>query len=137
MDLNYNSFKEWATKRDFGDFRHLYIEVTRLIDSLYPNQEFKFFYPRNIWNTKNKEFILFVEDGYIVLNKVDNDYVIQHFVSELKSKTLKTSKYHNVNQQLILEFRNGETLSFHSTKDSSEDWEEEYSEIIRNLYKTI
>ncbi|WP_275175907.1 hypothetical protein [Bacillus tropicus] len=50
---------------------------------------------------------------------------------------ITTSKYKHGDHLLKLEYDNGREFFFSSRLDSNEDWVEEYTKSIINLYKSI
>ncbi|PFM07347.1 hypothetical protein CN900_29560 [Bacillus anthracis] len=56
---------------------------------------------------------------------------------KLVSKLITTSKYKHGDHLLKLEYDNGREFFFSSRLDSNEDWVEDYTKSIINLYKSI
>lgn len=137
MGLSYTEFKELVRQREFNNFSSLNMIVNNLKE-FYNEEEFKFFYPKNIYNDKETELIVFLSAGYIKI-KLDSDknFVFEHCYSKVISKTLKASRYISGNHELRVMFDNGQELVFNNLEDSNSNWEDSYSESIRELYKVI
>lgn len=136
MGLSFDEFKEFVRKREFNDFRN-YLDIIQLVEEFYNEDQIKLFYPKNVYNNKEKELVFFLEEGYFIVKIVDDKYVIQQQNCRLTSKSLRTYRHHNHEQYVRLEFDNGDLFEFNSLKDSNEKWEYDYSIAIRNIYKNI
>ncbi|PES17529.1 hypothetical protein CN501_08290 [Bacillus cereus] len=137
MAITYNQFKESTQKREFDDHKQ-YLRLQKELREFYDEgKDFLFFYPRNLFNKKETEFIIFLKDGFVIVNKVENGYRYEQFYCKLVSKALVRSKFNNLDHQLNLTFDNGKELIFNSLEDSNHDWIDDYSISIKELYKII
>jgi hypothetical protein len=136
MAYTFEEFKEKVQNRDFFE-RRKYLSVVEDIQKLYDESTIKFFYPKNLVNDKQEELYIFFEDGYVLIEADDqlkNKY--EHFYCKPVSKSLVTS-VHGVDEELKIEFNNGQTLVFNGLADSNSDWRAEYMAYIKELYKVI
>jgi Protein of unknown function (DUF3908) len=138
MALTYEEFKQYVEQRWFDDNRSFLSILNDLSEFYDVENDFKYFYPRNVFNGKPTELIIFLNDGYLVVTK-DNEqnYKYQEFNCKVSSKTLINTRYVNYNHELKIVFDNGNELIFNSLEDSSPNWSEEYARAIRELYKII
>ncbi|WP_257143752.1 hypothetical protein [Bacillus cereus] len=137
LAITYNQFKESTQKREFDDHKQ-YLRLQKELREFYDEgKDFLFFYPRNLFNKKETEFIIFLKDGFVIVNKVENGYRYEQFYCKLVSKALVRSKFNNLDHQLNLTFDNGKELIFNSLEDSNHDWIDDYSISIKELYKII
>lgn len=69
MPFSYSEFKDYVQKREFEDFRSLQLVIKNLEEFYEPEKDFKFFYPKNIFNSKELELLIFFVDGYLSIKK--------------------------------------------------------------------
>jgi len=136
MGLIYSEFKEKVNSKEINKY-NIYSNALTLIESFYSIDDIKFFYARNLFNSKGVELYFFTNQGYFQLNIEGDNYVFKQFNSCLVMKTLKTSIYHDGDLHILLEYDNGNSIEFKSIADSNEFWESKYAESIRQLYKVI
>jgi Protein of unknown function (DUF3908) len=137
MELTYKDFKKEV--KDWGYNDKSYSIMIRDVDEFYDENSIKFFYPKNVNNEKPTELIFFLENGLLTVKRDEekNEYIYEQLYCEIKSKTLKTTRFKNGNHTLEIEFNNGKKLIFNNLDDSNSYFESEYSQIIRELYKAI
>ncbi|WP_242292663.1 hypothetical protein [Bacillus cereus group sp. BfR-BA-01441] len=137
MGMTYEEFKNYAYGRDFDEYAE-YQRIIKDLAELYEEKfELVFFYPRNVWNKEKTELIFFLNDGYLTVEKVKEDYQYEHVKGKVLSKSLTKKLYEYNEHQLKVKFDNGEELFFSSTKDSNKHWVSKYSKSIIDLYKAI
>lgn len=135
--MTYEEFKNYAYGRDFDKFEE-YQRIIQDLNELYgETNDFVFFYPRNVWNEKETELILFLNDGYVTVKKGEKNYQYEQFRCKVLSKSLTKDPYEYNEQQLTVKFDNGKELLFNSTLDTNKAWLSKYSRSIIDLYKAI
>ncbi|ACO25915.1 DUF3908 family protein [Bacillus cereus] len=137
MFMTYAQFVESTKKREFEEY-HQFLRLQKELEELYDvEKDFVFFYPKNLFNNKELEFIIFLEDGFLIIENAKNGYRYEQFYCELVSKSLVRDDFNNSNQQLKLVFDNGKELMLNSLADSNQNWINEYASAIKELYKII
>lgn len=136
MPFSYSEFKDYVQKREFEDFRSLQLVIKNLEEFYEPEKDFKFFYPKNIFNSKELELLIFFVDGYLSIKKDSNrNWDFEHFRSKVICKKLLTTK--ELQQELRISFENGNEIILNNLLDSNFNWEVEYSTALKDLYKII
>ncbi|MGE7864547.1 DUF3908 family protein [Bacillus mobilis] len=137
MGMTYAEFKETVKKREVDRFEE-YGRIIEDLSVLYDEEkDFVFFYPRNLWNKVETDFTFFLQDGYVTIQKVGENYQYKHYKCKLLSKELTKARYEYKDHTLKLKFDNGIELFFSSETDSNEAWTIHYSRSIIDLYKVI
>ncbi|WP_440705919.1 hypothetical protein [Heyndrickxia oleronia] len=136
MGLSYLKFKEYVNGREFGNYRK-YIPILDSFNEFYEESELKYFYPRNIFNNKPEEFIFFLEEGYVLISFYNDQLEIEHNNCKIIKKTLKYPTNNYGINELALSFDNGKKIILKNLDDSNENWHEEYTSTIRQLYKKL
>ncbi|MEH7438175.1 DUF3908 family protein [Neobacillus drentensis] len=137
MALNYNEFKEYVRQRELNNYRS-YLEVINNINEFYDEKDFKFFYPRNVFNDQETELLIFFKDGYVSIRPdIDQKWVYEHHYGKVISKSLVASRYTADIHELTITFENGKKVVLDSRDDSNPDWLSDYSKVIRELFKLI
>lgn len=137
MFMTYTWFVESTRKREFEEYRQ-FLKLQQELEELYDvEKDFVVFYPKNLFNKEKLEFIIFLEDGFLIIENAKNGYRYEQFYCKLVSKSLVRSDHNNLDQQLKLVFDNGKELTLKSVADSNQDWIDEYASAIKEIYKTI
>lgn len=137
MGLKFDEFKEYVQKREFREFK-LYSKVINQLNTFYNEKDFKFFYPRNVFNDKEKELIFFLNDGYIEATvDVQSIITIKQYYCKVVNKTLVIPANEHEKHELRILFNNGKELIINSLEDSIYDWITEYNKSVKELYKLI
>ncbi|WP_066320912.1 DUF3908 family protein [Bacillus sp. FJAT-29814] len=135
MGLALDEFIKYVQNREFNNFR-LYSSVINHLKNYYKEDEFKFFYPRNIFNDKQTELLFFLKNGYLEVTMDENSKIqIKQFYCKVVNKMLILPQYEYSEHELKISFDNGNELLFKSVEDSNEDWKPDYNAVIKDLYR--
>lgn len=69
MRITYDEFKEKAEARELNNsdgYKRIIEDLSEFYDEA---KDFIFFYPRNLYNNEETEFIFFLKDGYLTVKK--------------------------------------------------------------------
>lgn len=135
MGLSFTEFKNYVQQREVSDYR-LCAKVLNKLNQLYDEKTFKFFYPKNIFNDKPTELIIFLQNGYLLVAINDNSITLEQNNCKVVKKVLKSPAL-NEFEDLTITFDNGNVLVFHNYEDSNSNWFEEYSIAITEAYKIL
>lgn len=137
MGLTFDEFKQFVEKREFKEFR-LYSKVINQLSNFYNDKDFKFFYPRNVYNNKETELIFFLNDSYLEV-KIDTQSIItlNQYYCKVVNKALVIPGYEHGEYELRILLDNGTDLKMKSIDDSNDDWSSEYNKALKELYKLI
>jgi Protein of unknown function (DUF3908) len=137
MCLSFNAFEAAVRNREVVD-RPKYLSLLEGLKELnYREEDIELFYSRNLHNDEETEFIIFLEDGFVIAKGIENACLYDHFNCKVKSKSISISKYSSEACLLSIKFDNGEMLSLNSLADSNSDWNHEYAVALKKLYKKI
>ena len=139
MGVDYQEFKQHVKNREFQYFKS-YATIIKTIDEFYDENDMKFFYPKNLFNDKQTEFIIFLENGLLIIKhepEEEQQFRYEHYYCKVTSKTLLNTRNDYGNQQLLISFDNGKEIKLHNLEDSNDNWEHDYKTFIRELYKLI
>lgn len=137
MGMTYAYFKETVKKRELQAYEE-YGKIIADLSKIYNEaKDFIFFYPKNLWNGGETELIFFLKDGYLTVEKENNNYKYEQINCKLLSKSLTKGNYEHDEYLLKLNFDNGKELIFSSKLDANEAWQKDYTKSIIDLYKTI
>ncbi|PFF41891.1 DUF3908 family protein [Bacillus cereus] len=137
MAITYANFKAYNKELQFvehSQFKKLIPELEELYNV---EEDFKFFYPKNLFNQNQWEFIIFLKDGFLTITESKNGFRYEQFYCKLVSKSLYRSEHNNSDLHLKLVFDNGAELILQSSADSNSDWIKDYAKAIQEFYKTI
>jgi hypothetical protein len=136
MTISYQEFKE--RYRIPGTIENrMYSNIIRNIDEFLSEIDVKFFYPKNIYNDGEAEFIVFLDNGYLKVSYVNNEYIFKQYNAKVIMKELRTDRFTNCKHELEITYDKGESLKLNALNDSSADWEEEYCKVIRQIFKSL
>jgi hypothetical protein len=132
------SFEEYKNKLsiELGDYRSHKILITQ-IESLYNVEDFKYFYPKNIFNEKEIELYIFLEDGFVHCTIEEDLDEIHHYYGKPVSKHFTSPANGSKKVLLNVLYDNGKELLFDSREDSDFTWHHNYVKQIRELYKIL
>ncbi len=136
MAVNLEEFKDRVQKREIDGFKS-YERLLTEIESLYNEEDFKFFYAKNLFNKKEVELYLFLDSGVINFKLNGDKREIKHIYGKPASKTLISQKLDGRDAVLTVTFNAEEKLILDAIEDSNEDYNEEYSKYIKELYKVL
>lgn len=136
MGLSYTEFKEYVRQREFDNYR-TYLPMVNVFNEFYEEDDIKYFYPINIFNEKPTELLFFLEQGYLVVRFNDNKIILEQYNCKLIKKTLTAPLHNNGEQELKLIYDDGNELTLKNLDDSNENWLDEYTCSIRELYKIL
>lgn len=137
MSIDFKQFKEHVRQRRIGAHQS-FGKLIREIESLYSEEDFKFFYVKNMVNSDGKvDAFMFLENGFINFKVIESKIEMKHIYGRPLSKTLTLRKTDGNGAVLVISFDNGEELIFDAAEDSNEDWEQLYSDYIKELYKIL
>jgi hypothetical protein len=138
MGINYQEFKEYVSKRQINNFKE-FAYVIKNVEEFYDEKEFKFFYPKNIYNDKQTELLFILENGYFLFTMKDGElnYNYNHYFGKIISKKLECTRHETGNHVLTISYDNGNNLILNNLEDSNSNWEADYSRSIRALFKSV
>ncbi|MEM5649598.1 hypothetical protein AAHB57_17550 [Bacillus cereus] len=137
MAITYAEFKEYNKNREFSEYSE-FVKLIKELEELYDVEEdFKFFYPKNVFNQNQWEIIIFLKDGFLTIKESKIGFRYEQFHCKLVSKFLYKSDHDSSDQHLKLVFDNEKELILQSLADSNTYWVKEYAKVIREIYKTI
>ncbi|POZ56225.1 hypothetical protein LYSIN_01008 [Lysinibacillus sphaericus] len=133
--MEYSNFKQ-SVYDGVLDNRGTLNRIIKYVDELL-KEDIIAFYAKNLLNQNQTELFYFSSKGiYRVL--VNGDSFICHFNnSEIVTKQIQIPQYSNEEHYLKVTFANGESIELNNVEDSNEDWQNEYSRFLKELYLVI
>jgi Protein of unknown function (DUF3908) len=137
MGLTYLEFKEYVQKREFGTSNPQFRSLLERLSDIIIEEEIEFFYPKNIFNTQNKEFIIFLNDKIMYINSFEEEVTVKVHELKINNFEIDLPKYDQDGIQLTLNLVNGSNFVFNSKLDSTENWNSDYVYTIKHLMKML
>ncbi|MGG0594130.1 hypothetical protein [Bacillus altitudinis] len=145
--MEQKAFKKHIAKFKEGFTESYYQELENKVVNEFVNEdEIKFIYTKNPYDTENAEHYFFLDSGLLVvkssvIEEINEHYFyVEHLYSKIVRKQIDFSKdiksnYASSNLSLIYE--NGEKVNFNSSDIGIKGREDEYSDLIKTLFKLI
>jgi hypothetical protein len=138
MAITYKRFFDMYINSFRADPKH-HEELLQSIEN-YLKDEMKIFYPKNFFNSKDSEVIVFSDTKIFVLHFADDVRIdIESYELNIKKIDFKTPDRYMLKARLIVEPQDGPKLEFDSIDDSDAQtsWPSEYREAIETIYKFL
>ncbi|QII25541.1 hypothetical protein G3M80_13315 [Bacillus altitudinis] len=128
-------------KEEFNEpyFREL---KEKVVNEFVNEDKIKFIYTKNPYDTANAEHYFFLDSGLLIVKNFDNErnhkhyFYVEHLYSKIVRKQMDFSN-DSSSASLSLFFENGEIVDFNSSDIGINDREDEYSNLIKMLFKLI
>lgn len=135
MAMDFEQYKKSILTEDIGDYKS-HRRLAKEIESLYKVEDMKLFYAKNLFNKKEVEIYIFLENGFVHCKLSEGCDEIKHYHCKPVSKHFVIP---NDSEHVTLNvlYDNGEQLVFNSNEDSGHNWYQEYIDHIRALYKIL
>jgi Protein of unknown function (DUF3908) len=104
------------------------------LDAFYCNEKgFLAFYPKNLYNDKDTEFFILLENGFVIIKSAKDEKggcLCERSYAKITSKNMfiPGNKGGSNSYELTINFDNNQSLVFNSLEDSNQDWNTEYYE---------
>ncbi|MFC8563513.1 DUF3908 family protein [Peribacillus frigoritolerans] len=139
MGLTFEEFKEDIVKRRFDEKSRFYNRLLDIIEPYVEESKIKCFYPKNLFNgNAEKEFIFFLEKYIVTVTfQKEERYFLKSIPIPKGEISLEIPEYAYQGVQLTLENKGEEVISLNSSEDSNSNWNDEYIENIKKVYKFL
>ncbi|MED1205610.1 DUF3908 family protein [Heyndrickxia acidicola] len=137
MGLTYKEFIDDIESRQFQGAYRTYKQMIKKVNELFSEDDLLFFYPQNLFNHNQKNFIFITNFGVLTVNQDGDNTHFDIFNSKIASMQLKYPQYAQYGLTLTVSFEIGTNIVFDSMEDSNEDWNENYANSIKELYQVL
>ncbi|MGE7903430.1 DUF3908 family protein [Peribacillus sp. NPDC094092] len=139
MWVTISEFKEDLVNNRFDERSRFYKKLLDIIEPYIEGSKIKCFYPKNIYNSnEEKEFIFFLEKYIVTVTfQKDERYFLKSIPIPKGEISLEIPEYAYQGVQLNLENKGKEVISLNSSEDSNSNWNDEYIENIKKIYKFL
>lgn len=136
MLYTYNDLKMHCANR-VDIFRAQYVNFFEILEDLYNSEEIKKVYIKNLFNSNEVQTFFFFEGKIVKMTISDLLFNIEEIKYGIVKKQLSTSRKFERVVQLKLTFDDSSEIIFNNCKDSNPDFQWDYGQDIKELYKFL
>ncbi|MGE7811219.1 hypothetical protein [Lysinibacillus capsici] len=136
MLYTYNDLKMHCANR-VDIFRAQYVNFFEILEDLYNSEEIKKVYIKNLFNSNDVQTFFFFEGKIVKMTISDLLFNIEEIKYGIVKKQLSTSRKFERDVQLKLTFDDSSEIIFNNCKDSNPDFQWDYGQDIKELYKFL
>lgn len=133
--MEYQNFRKSVVDGVLDD-RVTLNKVIKYVDDLL-GEDIIAFYAKNLFNQKQTGLFYFCSKGILRVLVNQHNFICHYNQSKITTKEIQIPHFSNEEHYLKVTFANGDSMELNNIEDSNENWQNDYSKFLKELYLAI